>query len=55
MSYISKFIRDESGIATLDWVAISAGAMLLALGVFVYLQPALFNAATDLANLIRSF
>ncbi|MEM1161152.1 MAG: hypothetical protein AAGJ28_09475 [Pseudomonadota bacterium] len=43
MTILNKFLRDESGAVTIDWVALTAGILLLGITV-VY---ALFNGGVD--------
>ena len=51
MTMFTKFLRDESGAVTIDWVALTAGIMLLGI-VLVY---AIFtNGVADLASVINS-
>ena len=51
MSIITKFLRDEHGAVTIDWVALTAGILLLGIAV-VY---AIFNRGVNpLINSITS-
>ncbi|MEM7188800.1 MAG: hypothetical protein AAF439_04240 [Pseudomonadota bacterium] len=51
MTIFNKFLRDESGAVTIDWVALTAGIMLLGITI-VY---ALFNGGVgDLADSINT-
>ena len=38
MNKFISFIRDEDGAVTLDWVALSAGVVLLAIGIIAALE-----------------
>lgn len=49
MTAINKFIRDEAGAVTIDWVALTAGILLLGIAL-IY---GIFNEGVDpLANRI---
>lgn len=51
MTIFTKFLRDEAGAVTIDWVALTAGILLLGIAV-VY---AIFNSGvTPLVNSINS-
>ena len=51
MNMLRKFLRDESGAVTIDWVALTAGILLLGIAV-VY---AIFNQGVQpLVNSINS-
>ena len=51
MTIFTKFLRDEAGAITIDWVALTAGILLLGIAV-VY---AIFNSGvTPLVNSINS-
>ena len=51
MTMFTKFLRDESGAVTIDWVALTAGILLLGI-VLVY---AIFNnGVSNLSSTINS-
>ena len=51
MTMFTKFLRDESGAVTIDWVALTAGILLLGI-VLVY---AIFNnGVSNLGSTINS-
>ena len=51
MTYFAKFLRDDAGAVTIDWVALTAGILLLGIAV-VY---GIFNGGvTSLVNDINT-
>ncbi|MDT8345477.1 MAG: hypothetical protein RQ752_13720 [Thermohalobaculum sp.] len=54
MTTFEKFLKDEDGAVTIEWVALAAGVVLLALGVIAVLNPALESVATNIASTITN-
>ena len=52
MTKFVKFLKDEDGAITIEWVALAAGVVLLALGVIAVLDPALESVASNIATTI---
>lgn len=50
MTTFEKFLKDEDGAVTIEWVALAAGVVLLALGVIAVLDTALESVATNIAS-----
>lgn len=51
---ISRFIRDEEGLVTLEWVALAAAVIVLAIGVIVVIQTQVNTAASTIGSKIVS-
>jgi len=49
MSFCNKFLRDESGAVTVDWVVLTSGVVILA---FVAVTP-IVGPISDMAAYIR--
>jgi Flp pilus assembly pilin Flp len=49
-----RFLRDESGLATLEWVAIAAAVIVLGIGVIIILQPNVNAAASSVGSHLLS-
>lgn len=49
MSRIQSFFRDEDGAVTVDWVILTAGVVLLSLGVGISVLPAVESELTQIA------
>lgn len=52
MTTFEKFLKDEDGAVTIEWVALAAGVVLLALGVIAVLDTALESVASNIASSI---
>jgi len=50
MTKFLNFIRDEDGAVTLDWVALSAGIVLLGIAVVAALQGPLSDAVDQISD-----
>jgi len=50
MTKFLNFIRDEDGAVTLDWVALSAGVVLLGIAVVAALQTPLTSAVSQIST-----
>ena len=50
MSKLMNFINDEDGAVTLDWVALSAGVVLLGIAVIAALQTPLTNVINQISD-----
>jgi Flp pilus assembly pilin Flp len=51
---IVRFLRDEEGLVTLEWVALAAAVIVLAIGVIVVIQTNLNTAASTIGSKIVS-
>ena len=49
-----QFLRDEDGLATLEWVAIAAAVIILGIGVIIILQPNINTAASSVGSHLLS-
>ena len=54
MTNFTKFLKDEDGAVTIEWVALAAGVVLLALGVIAALDSALENTANSIAGGVQN-
>jgi len=52
MSQLMRFLRDEEGLVTLEWVALAAAVIVLAIGVIVVIQTQVTTAASTLGSKI---
>ena len=50
----ARFLRDEEGLVTLEWVALAAAVIVLAIGVIVVIQSNLNTAASTIGSKIVS-
>jgi Flp pilus assembly pilin Flp len=50
----ARFLRDEEGLVTLEWVALAAAVIVLAIGVIVVIQTNLNTAASTIGSKIVS-
>ncbi|HET9804220.1 MAG TPA: hypothetical protein VFP96_13370 [Candidatus Acidoferrum sp.] len=50
----TRFLRDEEGLVTLEWVAIAAAVILLGIGVIIILQPNVNAAASSVGSKLVS-
>lgn len=51
---LARFLRDEEGLVTLEWVALAAAVIVLAIGVIVVIQTNLNTAANTIGSKIVS-
>lgn len=49
-----RFLHDDDGLATLEWVAIAAAVIILAVGVIIILQPNINTAASTVGSRLIS-
>jgi Flp pilus assembly pilin Flp len=49
-----QFLRDEDGLATLEWVAIAAAVIILGIGVVIILRPNINTAASSVGSHLLS-
>lgn len=49
-----KFLRDDEGLVTLEWVALAAAVIVLAIGVIVVIQTQVNTAASTIGSKIVS-
>jgi len=49
-----RFMRDDDGLATLEWVAITAAVIILGIGVIIILQPKINTAASTVGSHLLS-
>ena len=49
-----RFLRDEEGLVTLEWVALAAAVIVLAVGVIVVIQTQVNVAASTIGSKIVS-
>lgn len=54
MRCLAEFIRSEDGAITIEWVALAAGVILLALGVIVIIEAGLTNSTNSIATAVQS-
>ena len=54
MENLQLFFRDESGALTIEWVALGAGVMLLAMGVVVIIDEAMTSPTEGIAQDLNS-
>lgn len=50
MQTLAKFLKDEDGAVTVDWVVLTAGVVGLALLISVFLREPIFNMLTFIAE-----
>ena len=53
-AFVQKWIRDESGAVTVDWVVLTAAIVTLGVAVIALISPSLTTAASDIAASIDS-
>ncbi|HVE05436.1 MAG TPA: hypothetical protein VNB30_15395 [Rhizomicrobium sp.] len=51
---LSRFLRDDEGLVTLEWVALAAAVIVLAIGVIVVIQTQVNTAASTIGSKIVS-
>jgi Flp pilus assembly pilin Flp len=54
MKQLMRFLRDEEGLVTLEWVALAAAVIDLAIGVIVVIQGQVNTAASTIGSKIVS-
>jgi Flp pilus assembly pilin Flp len=54
ISKLVRFLRDEEGLVTLEWVALAAAVIVLAIGVVVVIQTNVNTAASSIGSKIVS-
>ena len=54
VSYLKLFLRDEEGLVTLEWVALAAAVIILAIGTVIVIQTQLNTAASTVGSAIVS-
>jgi len=52
--FLGRFLRDEEGLVTLEWVALAAAVIILAVGTVVVIQLQLNTAASTVGSEIVS-
>lgn len=53
-SDFAQFLRDDEGLVTLEWVALAAAVIVLAIGVIVVIQGQVNTAASTIGSKIVS-
>jgi Flp pilus assembly pilin Flp len=51
---LGRFLRDDEGLVTLEWVALAAAVIVLAIGVIVVIQTQVNTAASTIGSKIVS-
>ena len=51
---LARFLGDEEGLVTLEWVALAAAVIVLAIGVIVVIQGQVNTAASKIGSKIVS-
>jgi len=54
MASVMQFLRDDEGLVTLEWVALAAAVIILAVGTIVVIQFQLNTAASTVGSQIVS-
>jgi Flp pilus assembly pilin Flp len=54
MGSFARLLRDEEGLVTLEWVALAAAVIVLAIGVIVVIQANVNTAASTIGSKIVS-
>ena len=54
MGSVMQFLRDDEGLVTLEWVALAAAVIILAIGTIVVIQTQLNTAASTVGSQIVS-
>ena len=54
MSQLVRFLHDEEGLVTLEWVALAAAVIVLAIGVILVIQGQVNTAASTIGSKIVS-
>jgi Flp pilus assembly pilin Flp len=50
MAYLTRFVRDEDGAITVDFVVLTAAMIFMVMGVFTIITPALHEEAAANIN-----
>ena len=53
-NHLVRFLRDDEGLVTLEWVALAAAVIILAIGVIVVIQTQVNTAASTIGSKIVS-
>ena len=53
-SSFGPFLRDDEGLVTLEWVALAAAVIILAIGTIIVIQTQLNTAASTIGSEIVS-
>ena len=48
------FLRDDTGLVTLEWVALAAAVIVLGIGVIIVIQPNVNSAASTVGSNLLS-
>ena len=51
---VTRFVRDDEGLVTLEWVALAAAVIILAIGVVLVIQGQVNTAASTIGSKIVS-
>jgi Flp pilus assembly pilin Flp len=51
---VTRFFRDDEGLVTLEWVALAAAVIILAIGVVLVIQGQVNTAASTIGSKIVS-
>jgi Flp pilus assembly pilin Flp len=51
---VIRFVRDDEGLVTLEWVALAAAVIILAIGVVLVIQSQVNTAASTIGSKIVS-
>ena len=51
---VRYFLRDDAGLVTLEWVALAAAVIVLAIGVIIVIQSQLNSAASTVGSALVS-
>ncbi|HVE02995.1 MAG TPA: hypothetical protein VNB30_02935 [Rhizomicrobium sp.] len=51
---VLRFVRDDEGLVTLEWVALAAAVIILAIGVVLVIQTQVNTAASTIGSKIVS-
>ena len=54
MTKFMSFLKDEEGAITIEWVALAAGVVILAIGVVIAIQGSLQTSATAIGAGVES-
>jgi len=54
LNRLREFVRRDSGLVTLEWVALAAAVIVLAIGVIVVIQTNVNTAASTIGSAIVS-
>lgn len=54
LDHISRFLDDDEGLATLEWVSLAAAVILLGVGLVIILKPSVNTATNSVGSEIVS-